>query len=168
VKLQLRALHREPEPEAPADQQPAMPERIDLNLWGTVFFGPPGSSVIVFPQHLMTGQVDFNPDQPGGGGLQPVPITIQFQQRTTYPAGGSVIAMPHAVPIEPHPLGVDVRLGDINVTGPGTLAVRGHTTLPMELRACILAAQQVVIHFVLPVGGRGPPRYFLSAARVLG
>ena len=160
VKLQLRALHREPEPEEPAYQQSAVPEHIQLNLWGTVFFGPPGTSVVVFPQHLMTGQVDFSPDQPGGGGLQPVPITVQFQQRTTYPASGSAITMPHAIPIEPHPFGVDVRLGDIYVTGPGTLMVRGDTTLPMELRAGILAVEQVVIHFVLPVAGGDHPAAF--------
>jgi hypothetical protein len=38
VKLELRALHRQSEPEAPGYRRPALPERIELNLWGTVFF----------------------------------------------------------------------------------------------------------------------------------
>jgi hypothetical protein len=160
VRLELRALHREPEPEAPADEQPALPERIELDLRGTVFFGPPGSTVVVLPQHLMTGQVDFSPDKSGGGSLQPVPITIRFHQRTIYPAGGSAVTTPLAVPIEPHPFGVDVRLGDVYVTGPGALVVRGYTSLPMELRVGILAAQQVVIHFVLPLAGGDHPATF--------
>jgi hypothetical protein len=159
VKLELRALHREPEPEAPGYQRPALPERIELNLWGTVFFGPPGSSVVVLPEHLMTGQVDFGPDQPGGGGLPPVPITVRFQQRTTWPAGVSA-TQPLQVPIEPHPFGVDVRLGDVYVTGPGTLVVRGDATLPIELRAGILAAQQVVVHVVLRMAGGDRPATF--------
>jgi hypothetical protein len=156
VKLELRALHRQPEPEAPGYRRPALPERIELNLWGTVFFGPPGPSVVVLPAHLMTGQVDFGPAQPGGGGLHPVPITLGFQHRTTWPAGVHT-TLPAEVPIEPHPFGVDVRLGDVYVTGPGTLVVRGDATLPIELRAGILAAQQVVIQFVLPVAGGERP-----------
>lgn len=160
VKLQLRALHREPELEAPAYRQPALPERIELNLWGTVFFGPPGSSVVVFPEHMMTGQVDFDPDQSEKRSLQPVPITVRFQQRVTYPPGQSAVTMPVAIPIEPHPFGVDVRLGDIYVTGPGTLMVKGDTTLPMELRAGILGAQQVVVQFVLPLAGGDQPASF--------
>jgi hypothetical protein len=163
VKLELRASHREPEPEAPAYRRPALPERIELNLWGTIFFGPPGSSVVVFPQHMMTGQVDFGPDQSRGHGLRPVRITVRFQQRTAYPAypaGGAAVTIPQAVPIEPHPFGVDVRLGDIYVTGPGALVVKGDTTVPMELRESILAAHQVVIHFVLPVAGGDCPASF--------
>jgi hypothetical protein len=65
--------------------------------------------------------------------------------------------MPGQVPLEPHPFGVDVRLGDVYVTGPGTLMVRGDTTLPVELQADILAAPHVVVHLVLPVAGGEHP-----------
>src|SRR6266511_3058379 len=94
VNMSLRIHHR-PATEAEYGH-PAVPQRLELILWGGVFFGPPASPVAVLPAHLMTGQADFAPDKPGASPLEPVPITIGFRQRTVGGVLGHVI--------EPHPL----------------------------------------------------------------
>jgi len=153
VNMSLRIHHR-PATEAEYGH-PAVPQRLELILWGGVFFGPPTSPVAVLPAHLMTGQVDFAPDTPGASPLEPVPITIGFRQRTVGGVLGHVI--------EPHPLGVDVRLDDVYVAGPGTLNVAGTGHVSIEQRAALLDVQRVVVHLTLPVAGGERP-VILAAA----
>ncbi len=141
VKLMLRVRHQ------PATQaHPAMPERLELILWGTVFFGPPASPVVVLPAHLMAAEVDFAPEKPGTGPLGSIPIMVTFAQRTV-PASS---AMRRQEAIEPHPLGVDVRLGDVYIAGPGTLTVRGTADIPIKRRAALLDTQRVAVRLALP------------------
>src|SRR6266536_181000 len=116
---------------------------------------PPDSPVAVLPAHLMTGQADYAPDKPGASPLEPVPITIGFRQRTVGGVLGHVI--------EPHPLGVDVRLDDVYVAGPGTLNVAGTGHVSIEQRAALLDVQRVVVHLTLPLAGGERP-VILAAA----
>jgi hypothetical protein len=147
VKMTLRVRHHA------ATEAPRSPERLELILWGTVFFGPPTSPVVVLPAHLMTGEVNFAPDTPGMGPLGLLPITVTFVQRTVPGSSGRL----RQVSIEPHPLGVDVRLGDVYVAGPGTLNVRGTADLPITRRAALLATQRVAVRLTLPVAGGERP-----------
>jgi hypothetical protein len=151
VELLLTAIHHQATTAA-ASNQPAKPERIELVPYGTVFFGPPSSPVVVLPAHLMTGLIDFTPDQPESGELEPRPFTARFSQRRVRMGG---IAFREEF-IDPHPLGVDVRLGDVYVAGPGTLEVAGSVTMPFDARDALLAVQQVGVQLTLPVaGGQG-------------
>jgi hypothetical protein len=65
--------------------------------------------------------------------------------------------MPVPAVIDPHPLGVDVRLGDVYVTGPGTLAVSGSTTVAIQDRELLLQVQRVGVQLSLPVAGGDRP-----------
>jgi hypothetical protein len=150
VKLELRAILRTGTAAEPMTGQPAEPEHVELFLSGDIFFGPPTGPVVVLPAHLMSGQVDLAPDGAGAGESAPLAIPVRFSQRTTW-------GRPVPTVIDPHPLGVDVRLGDVYITGPGTLAVEGSTRLSIEDREALLQVQRLGVQLNLPVAGGDRP-----------
>lgn len=143
VKMTLRVRHHEATEGVGGHR--GTPERLELILWGTVFFGPPTSSVVVLPTHLMTCEVDLTPKLP-----RPIPVAVTFVRQTV--PGQSAIG--RDIPVVPHPLGVDVRLGDVYVAGPGTLNVRGTADLPSTQRTFV-HKQWVAVRLTLPVAGGG-------------
>jgi hypothetical protein len=149
VNSELRAVHQ---PAAAATlSTPAQRERIELEFWGNVFFGPPGGPpggpAVVLPAHLMAGQVEVAGDQPGVDPLRPVAVVPRFYRRQG--PGGS--------PVQSHPLGVDVVLGDVYVTGPGTLRMVARGYLPIERQRAIVAVERLVIRCELPIAGGERP-----------
>jgi hypothetical protein len=79
----------------------------------------------------MNGHIDLTSGQPHGGPLEPIAIKPVF-----YPRKIPGAPMPKAV--EPHPLGVAVRVGDVYVTGPGKVQVTGMAVVAMERRDALL------------------------------
>jgi hypothetical protein len=154
VNLELRAVPRPAVAANAAYRTPAQPEHIELSLWGLVFFGPPGGPpggpTVVLPAHLMTGQIEVAGDQPGIDPLKPVSAAPTFHRRLG--PGGTVSQV-----IEPHPLGVDVRLGDVYVTGPGTLRMTATGQVSIEQQDTVLAVHRFVVRFDLPVAGGERP-----------
>jgi hypothetical protein len=150
VKLELRAIQRPATEANDIYRTPAQPEHVELNLWGEAFFGQPGGPLAVLPAHLMTGQIYLALDQPGGGPIDPVAIVPTFYPRTI-PA----TPMPRAV--EPHPLGVAVRVGDVYVSGPGSVQVTGMAVVSMERRDALLDVDQLAVQLDLPVAGGDRP-----------
>jgi hypothetical protein len=95
----------------------------------------------------MTGQVEILGDQPGVDSLTPVAVVPRFYRRQG-PGGGLV---------QSHPLGVDVVLGDVYVTGPGTLRLDATGYLPIERQRALLAVERLAIRCELPVAGGERP-----------
>jgi hypothetical protein len=99
----------------------------------------------------MSGEVDFARDESGAGASAPLAIPVKFSHRTRWGT---------PVPIDPHPLGVDVRLGDVYITGPGTLAVEGSIRIPIDDHEALLQIRRLGVQLILPVaGGVGPSWY---------
>jgi hypothetical protein len=61
------------------------------------------------------------------------------------------------LPIDPHPLGVDVRLGDVYITGPGTLAVEGSISIPIGYQERLLQIRRLGVQLTLTVAGGDRP-----------
>jgi hypothetical protein len=149
VQLELGAKHRAAET-GPA--WAAKPERIELTYRASLFFGPPSGPVAVLPAHLMGGQVDLAPDRPAHPVRQPVSLSVAFSLpfplRAAAGTGGK---------IDPHPLGADVRAGDVYLTGPGTLEASGSGDVPVRLRDDLLTSKRLGIKLNLPVAGGERP-----------
>jgi hypothetical protein len=150
VKLELRAILRTGTAAEPMSGQPAEPAHVELFLSGHIFFGPPTGPVTVLPAHLMSGQIDLAPDGSEPGALASLPIPVEFSLRTIW--GGPLPRV-----IDAHPLGVDVRLGDVYITGPGTLAVGGSIRTPIEDQDALLQIQRLGMQLTLPVAGGDRP-----------
>jgi hypothetical protein len=148
VKLELRAILRTGTPAEPMLGQPAEPGHLELYLSGHIFFGPPSGPVAVLPAHLMSGQVELAPDWSGVGAQAPLPIPMKFSHRTRHET---------PLPIDPHPLGVDVRLGDVYITGPGTLAVEGSISIPIGYQERLLQIRRLGVQLTLTVAGGDRP-----------
>jgi hypothetical protein len=97
-----------------------------------------------------SGQIDLAPDGSEPGALASLPIPVEFSLRTIW--GGPLPRV-----IDAHPLGVDVRLGDVYITGPGTLAVGGSIRTPIEDQDALLQIQRLGMQLTLPVAGGDRP-----------
>jgi hypothetical protein len=160
VRMALDAFQRLT-PGSPNPQAEAPVEELQLGLHGKVFVVPRGQTVVL-PGHLIAGELlpdaglGGKPDGMSQVPLPAVPVSVSFSNPSPPPLlSGQVMGEVHLTsqPLEPHPMGVDVRQKDIYVMGPGSSQLSGTGRMAVTCREALQTAERLRVRITLPVAG---------------